>query len=500
MSDFLKMSKHSLLYGLGEAGNRVLVILLLPIYTRYLTPGDFGVWSILFVTEQLVCAVARFGIGPAVFREVNLRNEDEATALSTALVFQLVLGVVFCGALFLGAPLVARLVFGGPAFTHLFRLVFAASFVNFLTAMYMTRLRMHDRSARFAVFATARMLGKATLNILFVVAFRKGVDGLILAGFLNSCLFALLAGAFLSGSLRLAFSRRLLAPMVRFGGPLVFTAVAAMIMNYADRFFLQRLTTERVVGIYSLGYSVGMGLGLVVQAVELAWPARLYRIAGQEDAARRIARITTQYTALVGFAGLALAAMSREILLLLATPAFYSAGTVVPLVVLSYLFAGLGNMADVGIHLRGKTRFLAWTVVTGAVLNLGLNALLIPRWGMLGAAWATVFSFAFMLVVRVAINRRLYPVPYEAGRLLKVLGALAALYALSRCLDAAGPWFVSLPAKTLLLAGFPAVLWFLRFYAPEEARRLRSWAGPFFPGGLPEAGGTVPRNPEKGAR
>lgn len=463
---------HSFVYGLGNLLSKLLGFLLLPIYTRYLTPADYGILALLTLTQSITVILANLGLGSALFREVIYlrRNERQAesTALYTLLVFSLLIFIIG----YVLAPSISTIVFNDSAQTSLLRLIFLGVVFNNVFIVFTARLRIREQSLFYSVFSVSSFLVGAGLNIYFVAIIRRGVEGLIIAQVILAFFQAIVCLWSLRDLIKPNFSRATLRSMLSFGLPLVPGLVASLLMTSADRYILNRYTTTTMVGLYSLGYSLGLVINLIVQAIQLAWPAQMFEIAKQTDAKQQFSLTLTYYCLALGFASLGVSVLSREILAIMTTPAFFNAYIVVPMITLSYVFYGVRFMTTIGMAVNNKTKYASIIIVGVAILNLALSFLLIPKYGMLGAAWATLLSYIILAMINLWVDLHFMKIPYEYWRLTKIMGTWLVIYALSLLINTPSIW-INLLLKSLLLLGYPILLLGIRFYSQPEIHFIK---------------------------
>jgi O-antigen/teichoic acid export membrane protein len=230
------------------------------------------------------------------------------------------------------------------------------------------------------------------------------------------------------------------------------------VQNLADRKILDLFVTRGDVGLYQMGYNFGQGVKFATSAFEPAWGPFVYSQARRPEAPRTLARVASY--AYAGFLGaaLAVAVLGGDLLALLTpgNPAFRAAGPVIPVVALAYLLHGVFLLTSIGIGIEKKARYYPMVTAAAAAANVGANLLLIPRLGMMGAAWATVFSYAVMAGLGFAISRRLYPVPFEGRRWAALSAAAIVTYALSALAPAA--LWPGLAVKAVLLLAATALV------------------------------------------
>jgi O-antigen/teichoic acid export membrane protein len=259
--------------------------------------------------------------------------------------------------------------------------------------------------------------------------------------------------------------------MNRFGLPLVPSALFLWATNFSDRFFLVKLDGADEVGLYSIGVRIASALVLLLTAFRMAWPAFAYSIEDDTHARRTYGFVLTYLMFAASWLALALSLCSPWIVHLLTTPDFYSASRVVaPLAFSAVAFAGYIVMA-IGVGRTRRTQF-NWVVTgAGAAVNVALNLILIPPYGMMGAAIATAAAYTTMFVGMTWWSQRIYPVPYQWRRVATLVAAALALTVLGKLLE------VPLALAVALTAVYPLVLLPLGFYLPAERHRLLGLVG-----------------------
>jgi len=467
-----QLGYHSFVYGLGNMLSKLLGFFLLPIYTRYLTPADYGILALLTLTQSILVVLANLGLGSALFREVIYKKTTEKKAGSTALYTLFVISLFILAIGYIIAPFLSEAIFTDAKQTPLIRLVFLSVSFNNILIIFNARLRIREQSLFYSIFSVSSFLVGAVLNIYFVAIARRGVEGLIIAQVILATLQAVVCLWFMRDLIKPNFSSSVLHSLLNFGLPLVPGAIANLMMISADRYILNWYSTATMVGLYSLGYSIGMVINLIVQAVQLAWPAQLFEIAKLPDAKQRFSITLTYYCLVLGFISLAVSVLAREILVIMTTPEYYGAYIIMPLITLSYVFYGIRFMTTIGMYIRNKVKYSSIIIIGAAVVNLVFSFLLIPRYGMLGAGWATFISYLLLAVVNMRVDSRFIHIPYEYWRLTKIMVIWLGIYGLSLLINTPSIW-INLVLKSLLLLGYPIFLIGIRFYSQQEIQFIK---------------------------
>jgi O-antigen/teichoic acid export membrane protein len=222
-------------------------------------------------------------------------------------------------------------------------------------------------------------------------------------------------------------------------------------------------------GLYALAVNIGSVMVLLFTAFQTAWPAFAYSISEEKDAKRAYAYVLTYLMLLASWAAIGLSLLAPWIVQILAPKNhhFWPAAEAVPALAFSSVFYAGFIVVTIGAGRTKNTQFNWVAAAAGATLNLGLNFWLIPAYGMLGAAYATLAGYALLMVVRTWNAQDVYPVPYQWRRVAVVLGAAGILTALGKLLPQ------SLPLAIGLTLVYPLSLGLLGFYLPVERARLR---------------------------
>ena len=463
-----RLGKHSLIYGLGGLVSRILAVFLLPLYTRYLSPSDYGKVETLVALSTVLGIVLRMGITSALFRFYFDSPEPEHRRLVLRTSFWFTMGMATLG-LVAGvalSPEISTWLFGSSDDWELVAAAFVNIWVNMNYEQLTSLFRLEERSTAFVAASLANIFLTVGVTLVLVVGLETGPIGVIVGNFAGTLLVYLALVGFRREQLGLQFDRRLLRQMNRFGVPLMPTAIFLWVTNFSDRLFLVRLADTTEVGLYSVGVRIASAMVLILTAFRLAWPAFAYSIDDDREAKRTYAFVLTYLVLLTTWVATGLALLSPWIVEWIAAPDFESSSRVVgPLAFSTVAFAGYVVVA-IGVGRARRTQF-NW-VVTGAAaaVNIALNLILIPRYGMMGAAVATIAAYATMFVGMAWWAQRIYRVPYQWRRVATAAGAGIALAALGKL--AAG----GLPVAILLSLAYPLALLPLGFYLPGERKAI----------------------------
>ena len=467
-AELKRLGRHSAIYGLGGLVSRILAVLLLPLYTRYLSPSDYGVVETLIALTTVVGIALSAGIGSAFFRFYFDSNEPAARRRVLRTSFWFIMAVATLG-------LVVGVAFAGELSQFLFgttkdsKLV-AASFVGLWAGMNWAQLtnlfRVEERSVAFVSASVANILVTVGATLILVVALDKGPIGVIVGNFTGTLAVYSVLVFYRREQLGLEFDRKLLRQMNRFGLPLVPSALFLWVTNFSDRIFLAKLADTHEVGLYSVGVRIASAMVLMLTAFRLAWPAFAYSIEDDREARRTYGFVLTYLVLVATWMATTLALLSPWIVKWITAPAFESASRVVgPLAFSAVAFGGYIVVA-IGVGRARRTQF-NW-VVTGAaaIVNIALNLILIPPYGMMGAAIATIAAYTTMFVGMSWWSQRIYRVPYQWRRVTTAIGTGLLVVAIGKFAEA------NLAVSALLALAYPLALLPFGFYMPSERRAI----------------------------
>jgi O-antigen/teichoic acid export membrane protein len=225
-------------------------------------------------------------------------------------------------------------------------------------------------------------------------------------------------------------------------------------------------------GLYALAVKFAQGVNVLVRGFQLAWPPLAYSIRDDEEARRAYATVVTLFVASLSFVVAGMWLFSRWIVRALAAPKFFDSYEAIGLITTAVTLYALYLVLVVILGRTGRTEFNFPAAIAALVTNVVLNLLLVPAFGIVGAGVALVVSYQVVLVLMYGFTQRLFPVPYEWGRLARVVVIVVALVLVGE-LATPTSGFLGLLARAVLFAAYPAVLFFSGFFTPEE----RSWIG-----------------------
>ncbi len=474
-SEVKLIARHSSIYGLANILDRIVTFVMIPVYTRFLTPADYGILELVYMTTSIISLVVGMGIEAAVSRFYFDHEEQEKRdrVISTAFVGY---GAMAFGVALLFLPfsgLMAHYILDSAALKKYFIVALFTLGVDMIIPVAFAYFRIRQKSFTLMVFQVSKTALSLGLNIYFVVFAGMGVYGILLSSLISSGLFAVLMTAFVLRQTGTASDFGLLWQMIKFGLPLIPSNFSAYLVHASDRYFIKSYASMSLTGLYSLGYKFGALVNQFVTSPFIQiWTPRRFEYFNREDSERIFARIFTYFTALSLFVGLQISILSKDIVQIVTAEPYWSAYKVVPIIVLSYIIFSFHYHFNIGIFMKKATKYVAYINIANGILNLILNFILIKRFDIWGAAYATLICFIFKAALTYYISNRLYPIHVEWRRVFLLFVTAFAVYFLAVRVELGSVW-VDITVKALAGCGYLLALYVTRFFTDEEIKRLK---------------------------
>ena len=211
-----------------------------------------------------------------------------------------------------------------------------------------------------------------------------------------------------------------------------------------------------------------------MSAFENAWAPFYFAVMNERDAKQTFSRMTTYGMAALVFLTTGLAAVSNDLVRLMTTPDFHGAAPVIPWIAAGVMFQGAYLLTSIGLNITKQTRFYPLATGLSAATSVGANLVLVPRFGIIGAAWANTLAYAVLAASAMRFSQRVYPMQYEWRRLALAAGAGVATLAVARAIPVSQPLAGVLSRSLLVLLLYPAFLFAIGFMRDSERARVRS--------------------------
>jgi len=475
MYDAIKsVSKHSIIYGFGDLVSKGIGFLLIPLYTHYLQPAEYGILELLDLTTYIIGLLVAMGISQSVvryyFEYEDKKRKDQV--ISIAILTSGGISLVALPMLIIFAPDISNIVLESSEYAHYFVVIFISMIIDIFNGIPRALMRIKQQSKLFVSISICRLFVALSLNILFIVHYQMGVMGILLSGLISASLSGLFLAGYVFRQVKLSWSFDIFNVMIRYSFPLVWTWFGAFILHFGDRFLLQKLDSLESVGIYSLAYKFGMMANvLVVSPFMMTWAPKQFEIVKKPDAKKTYSYIFTYFVLALVYVSLGIAILIKDVVVIVSDQQYHSAYTYVPTILAAYVFYGIYSYVQFGILLRKKTKYMGLCFLAISIVNITLNFILIPILSIWGAALVTGISHLLLTVTIYSIAQRLYHIPYQFGRLIKIAIMALTLFYITSLIDLK-PTLLSIGVKFIIALSYPLLLRLMRFYTVDELAKL----------------------------
>ncbi len=484
-----RLGRDTIIYGLGVVLSRAVAFLLLPVYTRYLSPADYGLLQLLQMVLDVTAIAVSAGTIAGVLR-FYFKEPDEAKRkriVVTAL--YLLFGLNLLGALLLApaAPWIWKHALGSAGSPALVRIAACSFALDALVTVPMLLMQAERKAMLYSLVSLAKLVIGLVLNVVLVVGFGKGVGGILVANLVTSLL---VGGALVAWMLRRTGARPSAAAardLRRFGLPYQLVTAGTFVLTFGDRAFLQAFHGLTAVGLYGLAYQFGFVLIALTSAPFFrAWGPERLQIAAHASREVRDAKYNQAFRWLnllaVGVA-VGISLFASPLLMVMSDPAYRPAARLVPVLLAAFLVQIWTDVVSLGIEVSEQTRYASHATWIGVATILALYALLIPPFAGMGAAIATLGGFIVRFACFLRFSDRLWPVAWRWGQPLALVSAGALVVATSLFVPGAG-LAAQFAVACALAAAFAAFAWGVVLHAAERRQLVgllraprRAWLG-----------------------
>lgn len=466
----------ALTYGASSMLGQVLSFLLLPLYTRHLTPEDYGILALLTIVILLFSPLANLGMTSAIFRRFNMTKTDEerrevlSTGLYSVLVSSLLLTIL--GLTVLSEPL-ARFLLNDVQLLWLIQIAILTGLFNTIGQVPNVILRADRKVKIAAVLNVITLLINIVLTIIMVVFWNLGVVGAILANLTSSAITMILRFAFVYRMLQIKFIKQIWLNMLNYGLPFLPHRLQALGLAQFGVFIVAEMLSTQEAGIYSIALRLSMPMTFVIGAIQKAWVPYKFQIHAEDDNPALFFRVTvTYYITIITYLWLGVSMWGGEVVRFMTTPGFFGAISLIPLVALIPFANGLYYMLGTGMELSDNTTPMPLVSFSGLVTVVISAFIFVPILGTMGAALATTLGWLTMTAVIYYFSQKRFSVDYEWLTMCFVILMAVAVVILGTMLEGQS-WQLRGAYKLLASILFPLCALWVVYQTSTEKERIR---------------------------
>lgn len=476
--DIKSILKHTSIYSVGSLLSKAIGFFMIPLYTHYLNPQDYGILDLLTVLVVLTGIVIQGGISAAIFKFYNTfeKEGDRKEVISTVLVFLVLISLTSAVVLSTFADKISILLTNSKDYGYYVILMLASFFFSTVAIVPETFLMAQKKSTLFTAISLGTLTLDLSMNIYMVAIAKLGILGILYGSIIVRFVNTIFLLGITIPKVGFVLNINKLKRVLRFSYPLIPAELGLFVFSYSDRLFLSHLSDLRSVGLYSLGYKFAFMISLLmVQPFMQIWQQEMYEVKKKTDATEIFGNIYTYLTGAILVVAALMTIFIKDVVAIMASSEYLEAWKVVPIIAFAYVFRATYLYFQMGMFFQNKTAYLSYATMVGAIVVIVLNYFLVPNYKELGAALSVLGSYLAIAVVSFFVSQRLYRIKIEAIRLLKLFSIVGAILALYLCVNIDSR-VLSIAFRLTSIPLFLFVMYIAGFFNEIERGKIRKLA------------------------
>ncbi len=404
-----KLFSNTAIFTVGKFVSKLIVIFMLPFYTACLSSAEYSTADLITNLCNLIIPLAGLGVSEGIFRYAAQSGEDKESFFTNGVIIMLGGSVLFLAL----SPLISLADYFAPYFALIITYVLASN-IHAVCSQYVCAI---GKTKLFAGQGILNTCLTVLLNIIFLAVFDMGIDGYVLSVILAdglTAIFLVFVARLYSSFKPKKINGSTVRSMLKFCLPLVPSTICWWITSVSDRYMVAYFCSDSINGLYTAAYKIPTLLTYVVTIFNDAWKLSVASDDdGVEERTKFYSNVFKYYIAVMFMGGTALAVTARISSAILFDASYGDAWVYIPILSLATVFTSLDTFMGSAYFTVKKTTMSFWTSLIGAVLNIGLNLLMIPDfglgWGAMGASIATFISYFVVFIIRAVTMRRFIP-------------------------------------------------------------------------------------------
>lgn len=443
--------QNSAIYTIATVLTRGIAIFLVPIYTRYLTPSEYGIIDYFMILASIINLTIALEISQAVVRYYQDAKgiEEKKSYVATAFLFTVFVYVLYFLISFVFSSELSSLFLDDENMSVLFMIASGAIATNGIFYFVQNQLKFEIRPKDVAIVSIVNVLVLSSLAIYLLVIVGLKVESIFIAQIVANIVSSVLAVYMARNSYGFVFVYAKFKEMISFSYPLVFSGIAVFVASMIDRIAIKNLLGLEELGIFGIAYRFAAISGLVMVGFQSSLMPLVYKHYKEENTPKDISKIFNIFSIFALFTVSGSILFAKEMVVLFTTEVFYSSASLIAVLVMAVFFSNMYIFAP-GIGIAKKTKLTAMITISSAILNTILNYTLIPILGLSGAAYATFISAISAFLLYMILAYKYYPIPYKTKELfLSFAFVLICSYGILSIFDEIN--LISIIVKTIYL-------------------------------------------------
>jgi O-antigen/teichoic acid export membrane protein len=470
---FNNLIKSIIIYGFGNVSVKLVGLVLLRMYTNphLLSVDEYGALGMLDISAQILISIFSLSLYAAYGRwywdkaHIDNRKKIFFTCFSTLLVLSAFIAV---SGIFAARPL-SMVLFDRGDFANAMMLMMLGASMQPLIDFTLTQMRLEEKPLFYITINIVRLAVTLVATIWFLKYSGRGLSGIYEAQILGNVLFLIITSGYIYRSSVFSFSTPIIKEMVRFSLPLSLAAFSNVLLAVFDRYVLNYRSTLLDVGIYTQGFKIANTTKVfIISSVQLALAPAIFKIMNHPDHKMIYSKIMTWFTIIVVYFSLFLSLFGLEITKFFTTGTIYwEAYKLIPILSAGIIFGMLKDVSITGLQITKRTRIIGIIIAAIAIFNLALNMIMVPLWGIYGAASSSLVSQFIFFTILYLYAQKHYPIPYRLDRVALVIVSGIILFIAGSSVNELNLG-IRIAIKTGALVFFPVLLFIFRIITRDE--------------------------------
>lgn len=431
-----KILKDSFIYGIGIALSKGIVFFTVPIFTRVFSPEQYGVIDLVNITAILFSVIINLGLDSAQsFYYMKYKNEKKNPNIVFSIIFKLkllssiIVGILLWLLIPLYSPYLKENI--KDFNTYILFAVFISIFIAVNTST-IEIYRLKFKPWKYNLYSFIQSFLSIGGALLFIYYNEKNIlnyfYGIITGNMISLIILITSCKQYLFNNTEENIFNKGIR-YLKYGAPLIFGALSFQVIQSSDRFFILKFLDSTSLGIYSSGVNISMGIALIVVAFRKAWLPYALDLIQKGNNNKFFSNVAVYYITAGSILCIILSALSGVIVKIFVSPSFYESSEIIGIYSWAHIWFGYFLISSLGIFYSKKTYHIIWIHFTAAIINIVLNVVLIPKWGIKGAALSTIIALMISNIILMIMGNKYYSIPWKWGIfiLTTIIGVLTTI-------------------------------------------------------------------------
>jgi O-antigen/teichoic acid export membrane protein len=427
--------KNSFYYMVASLLPTSVGFLMLPIYTNYLSPSNYGVVALILSFNSFLPLVMTFQIHNSISRfyfDYNDDNEKLKIFISSILMVVIIISSIMLLILLSFHKNILTFIFPNSSdYYDFFKLGIISSFFAVFNVIFINLLRVQEKAKLFMKISLILFFISLFTNIILIIILNRGVQGVIEALLINSIISFIIYFFFVKNFFVINFNFLFIIKPFKYSVPLIPHSLFGLIFMYSDRLILERFVSLSSIGLYLLAMKIATILKLIIVQFNNAYLPHFNKISkkSKKHAAIELKKISIILIYFISLFISFFSCVSKDLTYYLFNEIYFDSWKITPVLLLGFFYQAHYIFSVIGIFYQKKTGLVLIATSISGFFSLLLNIMFIPKYGIISASYIFVFSYFILFLVSNFLSKKVYYTEFISKKLI-----IVNLYTLSAVL------------------------------------------------------------------